>query len=855
MLGAACGTSRKAKKSVKLDEVTVTAKNNPYTIYREASQKSWEIVHTRAALSFNYKERTADGRAWIKLRPYFYETDSLVLDAKGMIIDSVMLDREGASTKISSNYSDDKLSIKFDTKYIASDTIALYITYTAMPYATKSGGSAAINDDRGLYFINTDYALPGKPAQIWTQGETEANSHWLPTIDRPNQRTTVQLELTVADSFTTLSNGRLVKQLPAAKDMRTDIWVSDKPIQVYAIMFAIGKFSVVEDKQWQGKKINYYVEPEFAPYAKLMFKNTPEMMAFFSDITGVPYAWDKYSQVVVRDYVSGAMENTSATLFGEFMNQDARENKDQDFEDIVSHEIFHQWFGDYVTAESWSNLTVNESFANYGEQLWRKYKYGAVNADELWWSDLHLYLNSSSILSPLVRFHYADKEDMFDRVSYQKGGAILHYLHGLMGDEAFYKAMNLYLTRNALRPAEATHWRLAVEEVTGQDWNWFFNQWYNRGAHPRLDIKYTYDDAAQKLTVAVAQKQEGSVYKLPLKTAIVYGQEKTIVDWNITERTTTLSYPYKSGVKPVVIPDVNHWLVGEWNEDKTSADWLATFKSSGDDIISKFKALRSIKKKIDDANKEAMLDLALQDKYATVKQSALQNLESYATVKQQQKWQSDVKYLAVNDGNNKVRAAAFDVLGEWKISSAKQDMLDALGDSSYKVAGAALAALSVIDKDTAYLLAVRLMATRPRGDLEAAIWNVIGAHGKELDIALFEKEAPYYYGSKKIALANSLEAYLKNVASNNSFEKGLMVLEQMVKTEVISSYRLAVAGSLVAVAADYKEKKRTARTNPDQAQAENRLAQVKAVLDRVISNETDEGNKKTLKDYAAALFG
>src|SRR5690606_25883012 len=150
--------------------------------------------------------------------------------------------------------------------------------------------------------------------------------------------------------------------------------------QIYALMFAVGKFEIIDDEPWNQIPVNYYVEPEYAPFAQKMFQNTPEMMGFFSEITGVPYPWNKYSQIVVRDYVSGAMENTTASLFGEFMNQNFREIADKNYEDVVAHELFHQWFGDYVTAESWSHINLNESFANYGEYRWRKYKYGDASA-------------------------------------------------------------------------------------------------------------------------------------------------------------------------------------------------------------------------------------------------------------------------------------------------------------------------------------------------------------------------------------------------------------------------------------------------------------------------------------------
>ncbi|HTN17406.1 MAG TPA: M1 family aminopeptidase, partial [Chitinophagaceae bacterium] len=346
-IGACRSAKHRNSLSGSMDTVTVSAFNNPMNQYRATAPQEWWIRHTHAALSFDYKEKTANGRATLSLQPYFYALDSLVLDAKSMDIKSVQL--EPGHQALAYTYDSSQLHIRLDKSYTRYEQLKLSIEYIAKPYARSGkGGSTAIRDDRGLYFINADSAVAGKPVQIWTQGETEANSNWLPTIDKPNMRTTVELDLTVPAQYKTLSNGALVGSREHGAT-RTDTWKTDLPIQVYAIMFAVGDFHMTKDR-WQDKEVNYYVEPAFAPYARKMFQYTPEMIGFFSGVTGVPYPWNKYSQVVVRDYVSGAMENTSASLFGEFMNQDEREYDDENHEDVVSHELFHQWFGDYVTA-------------------------------------------------------------------------------------------------------------------------------------------------------------------------------------------------------------------------------------------------------------------------------------------------------------------------------------------------------------------------------------------------------------------------------------------------------------------------------------------------------------------------
>src|SRR5258708_5475486 len=222
------------------------------------------------------------------------------------------------------------------------------------------------------------------------------------------------------------------------------------------------------------------------------------------------------------------MENTTCSLHGESDQQDARELTDGNgWEDVIAHELFHQWFGDLVTTESWSNITLNESFADYSETLWAEYKYGKDAGDEHIFENRQSYLsNPANAKKDLVRFFYSDKEDVFDQVSYPKGGAILHMLRNYVGDSAFFKALNLYLTSNKFKSAEAHNLRLAFEDVTGKDLNWYWNQWYFSSGHPGLDINYSYDEGAKKERVIVNQTQADKIFKIPVAVDIYNGANK-----------------------------------------------------------------------------------------------------------------------------------------------------------------------------------------------------------------------------------------------------------------------------------------------------------------------------------------
>lgn len=835
--------SQDTAQFVDLDTLTISATAGK-PVYRETAPKLWDITHTRVALSFDRMNKTAAAREWVTLYPYCYPSDSVVLDAKGMKIDSVLQVTGRGNAAVRYSYADDKLTVRLGRRYTSRDSIVLYFRYTAMPYGQKTGGSAAISDDRGLYFINTDGQSPTKPAHIWTQGETESNSRWLITIDKPNTRFTTRVELLVPDSLVTLSNGALVKQIKDAKGMRTDIWQSDLSIQAYAVMFAIGKYSVVKDK-WMGKDVNYYVEPEYARYASGMFAHTTDMLSFFSRRTGVTYPWAKYSQVVVRDYVSGAMENTSASLFGEFMNMTDRELADKDNEDIVAHELFHQWFGDYVTCESWSNLTVNESFANYGEQLWRRFRYGDASADELAWKDLQIYIATSRGSDPaLVRYYYDDKEQMFDGISYNKGGAILHYLNTLIGDEAFDKAMKLYLTRNALSSAEAHHWRQAVEVATGTDWSKFFDQWYYRGGHPVLKVNYNYNDTLQQLAVEVVQAQEDStfMYDLPLQTAVIYGDSYSEEPWRITSKTTRFTYPYRNGLRPVIIPDVRHVLPGEIKENKKPAQWLAQYLGSKD-YVSKRLAIAAAAKQMSDSSSQVLIDKALSDTMVHTRRFAFEQVGRASSDRYRKRWTPIVMVAAGNDKDRHVRAAACEVLGDWKSASARATLVKCISDSSYKVAGSALEALSELDADTAYVIARSLVKTQPGGELSSAVWSIIGRRGADEDIALLREKVPYTWGGKGMSMASVLNNYLKKVSAPASYAGAARLYSDLVIHETARSYRSGAAGfffqAAAAARADLKQAEQAADKDKV-ARATERLTVLRSEAQRIVDAEKEE---------------
>ena len=659
-----------------------------YADYREAETRLHDLIHTRLAVRFDWAKQYLHGKATLELKPHFYPQDQLVLDAKGFDIHQVQLVKGAQKVPLEYAYDGEELIIDLDREYNRGENYFVEIDYTAKPNELVAEGSEAITDAKGLYFINPLGEEEGKPRQIWTQGETEASSAWFPTIDSPNQRTTQEMFITVDNQYKTLSNGKLISSTLVNDSTRTDYWRMEKDHAPYLFMMAVGDFAVVDD-EWNGMEVDYYVEPAYEKYAKAIFGNTPEMLTFFSEKLGYPYPWSKYSQVVVRDFVSGAMENTTASTFMEDLQVDDRELLDDNWDYIIAHELFHHWFGDLVTAESWSNLPLNEAFANYSEYLWSEYKYGQVEAAHtLMEEGASYFAEAENKQVDLIRFYYDDKEDMFDNHSYAKGGRILHMLRNYVGDEAFFASLQHYLKTNDFEPVEVHELRLAFEEVTGEDLNWFFNQWFLASGHPQLRVEDSYEDGLLKLKVWQEQDLETTpLYYLPLYVDVYTGEEKH-------RFAVELSEPYQEFELEVeqdpalVLFDGEEQLLAEVNHEKTEEELRFQY-AHADHYISRYRALEALLEKdlMKPENKQLFLR-ALNDSSYYIRRLALGAFDSYAgedKVLVEQK----VAELA-EDEKSLVRADALNILSTLNPNAYREQFRKGLEDPSYSVMAAAI---------------------------------------------------------------------------------------------------------------------------------------------------------------------
>jgi aminopeptidase N len=719
--------------------------------FRTSATKAIDIIHCDLELKFNIFKHQCIGKESIQLKPYFYETDSIVLDALNMIIDGVTIKTsDGQDLIFTTNYNQEKLVFKLERKIKRNEIINLGISYIARPDLNQKESGSAIKSEKGLYFINSTGNEIYKPIQIWTQGETESNSNWFPTIDKPNEKFTSTITITTDSKYTILSNG---KKMSSAVDgnFKTEKWANEKPMSAYLMMMAIGEFDVVKE-DLNGKEVSYYLEKNYSPYAREIFAHTKDMIAFYSNRLGVEYPWDKYAQVVVHDYVSGAMENTSATLHGEFVQKNTRELMDGDNDGIISHELFHQWFGDLVTCNEWSQLVLNEGFASYGEWLWIEHLKGKEALLEKAFSTNQRYVKYTKTNPdfPIVNYNYKKPDDMFNIITYQKGALVLNLIRSKMGDDAFFEALKNYLTKYAYANANVHDLQHEIEIVTGQDWRPFFEQWFYRGDHPILQIRYDYNDSLKRIEIEIEQKQEAGLFKFPLKFKIKHGDRIEYFTFDISQQKEIFQVKKLDSIRndwPQIMVDPDATFIGEIDDAKPILQSIAQY-SSADNYIDKIRSIRAL------ANQQVQYDTArsqllssINDINPSIRAEALQLID-WKNGKNIVQAKELLIQLALSDEKANVRKHAMHVLSDLRDESLMTTFQEGIKDSSYSVAAKALDGIYKISKQLAISQCAPLQIDA-RSDLFNQITNIYSNDCDVIHLSFFEQNLLKLFGIKR----------------------------------------------------------------------------------------------------------
>jgi aminopeptidase N len=463
------------------------------TLRKYERSRPYVLRHSFLDLVLEPKTKSVRGTAHLDYERISANPTDLVLDAIGFDIERVEL--AGRAKPLDYEYDGDHLTVIG----LSERTGKVSITYSATPKL-------------GLYFLAPDDKVKNRPEQVWSQCQDEDARHWFPCLDKPHVKMTTELRVKVPQGWTALSNGERVDGR-GAKNARSFHFRLDQPHPSYLVTLVAGRFVEVVDRPAKvgGKSlpVSYFVPPERKGDALRSLGETPRMIELFSSLLGVAFPFSRYSQIVVSDFIFGGMENTTATTLYEHVLLDARAALDVSSNDLVAHELAHQWFGDHVTCRDWSHAWLNEGFATFFEHLERESRLGR---DDYEWGvagDVESYLAEANgrYSRPIVCRDYGEPIDLFDRHLYEKGGLVLHMLRRELGDELFFSGVRLYLTRNAGGIVETNDLMRALEEVSGKSLERFFDSWVYRPGHPDLKVKIGWEDGL--LSVQVRQKQKG----------------------------------------------------------------------------------------------------------------------------------------------------------------------------------------------------------------------------------------------------------------------------------------------------------------------------------------------------------
>jgi aminopeptidase N len=592
--------------------------------YQWPRSHNYDVQHYKIAVSFDWANQSIHGETTITFQPFGPEAKDIEIDAGDMTIKSVKL-AGGAPLKY--RYVDnEKLYVALDRPPVSGRDVSMIISYSATP-------------KQGLTFIIPTEADPTRPHQIWTQGEARTNHYWFPCYDYPNDKATSELLATADEKYQVISNGSLVGvQRDAASKTKVWHWKMDRPFSSYLVSLIVGEYEEVKG-QFKNKPVISYVYPGQLEDGQVSFGKLAQMVAFYSEKIGYDYPYAKYAQTMVKDF-GGAMENISATTMTDNAVHDKRASLDISSDEIVSHELAHQWFGDLLTCRHWGEIWLNESFAVFFEGLWKEHDKGK---DEFLYE---MYANQQGYFRawdegsrrPIVTSRYYDPDALFDAYAYPRGGAVLNMLRFVLGEDLFWKAINHYVHKNEWRNVETSDLKAAIEEATGQNLDWFFDEWVYRMGHPQFEIASKYDGAKSlKLTVKQTQKPDDKrpwftspeFFMMPVDIAITTsGGERIHRVW-IDKAEKEFTFDVDS--KPLIVNfDRGNYLIKQVKFER-SDDELAYQLLHDTDVMGRVLAAIELKSRTSDSAAKALRQAALRDAFWGVRIESVKGVSAFTT--------------------------------------------------------------------------------------------------------------------------------------------------------------------------------------------------------------------------------
>ncbi|GIK16673.1 MAG: aminopeptidase [Planctomycetota bacterium] len=686
-----------------------------------APDRPWDLMHIKVVLSVDLEARRVESEATIDLKAT-RPASRVELDAVELSVGGVQI-RRGPGAPVDAEYAtqDGRLTVELPPPATsAGETVTVIVRY------------AVEKPSRGLHFFAPTEGDPQIPLQVWSQGQSNYTRHWIPCFDDPSELQTTELIVTAAQGNEVVSNGRLVSRKDAPDGRVTFHWHQEKPHPSYLITLVVGQFTVAQE-EWRGRPVTYYVPPGRESQVKNAFGRTLEMLDYFSARIGVDYPWDKYAQICAEQF-GGGMENTSATTLGTGVLHDDRAHLDGDADDLIAHELAHQWFGDLVTCRTWSHVWLNEGFASFFEAVWAERTEGRDGYQSV----LHRFREAAlagGAAAPMVDRDYRNADRMFDARVYQKAGFMLHALKARVGEETFWRAVQRYLAKYRHQAVETHEFRRVVEAEYGGSLERFFYDWTERAGHPVIDVGCRWSADDRVLILTVKQKSEGEPFEMPLEVEIEASgvPPRRSLHW-LRDAEHEFRISCASGPSRVSI-DPEQVVLGELKIE-TPRSWWAAELRTGASLSGRIRAAEALSKEATDADVAVMVEVLRTEPHPTLARALTSRLGKADTPAARE------GLLAGTVAKNpRIRSACVDALGKVTADAAIVERLRKItesGDPSYRVEGAAIEAYASHKPEGASSFLAGLM-TRDSHDeiIRRAVLRGLGEIADEAALDIF----------------------------------------------------------------------------------------------------------------------
>jgi aminopeptidase N len=664
-----------------------------------------------------------------------------------------------------------------------------------------------VQPQRGVYFIRPDKGYPGVTPEIWSQGEMIDNRRWFPTWDEPNEKTPSELIVTVPHGWTVVANGALKSHTRSDSEETWD-WDSPHRKSTYLIAFAAGPLSEHHTTLGQandgnvsqfgngGMPVDSFVQPRYAKLNALCFGDTNDIVAYFQQIIGVKFPWQKYDQTTAERFTYGGMENASATIQTDRAIHTAAQNLERPCDGLVAHELAHQWWGDDVSLADWSNTWINEGYATYFQELWSEKHFGEAEFEyERYQAQQEYFGETKNYFRPIVDYVYNDPLDLFDASGYPRPGEVLHMLRYMFGDARFFKALHDYLDEYQYKNADTHQFFAAIDKSLGTNLEWFENEWFYRAAYPHYYVTQNYDPATQTLRLDVKQKNhDGKPFRMPIVIEAYYDGGMKRVQPLIDRNHQVVTIAGVAGKPLMVLFDPNNNVIRQLTYPKSVAE--LAYQSvhaahAGDREWALGQLAEFAKKKGAQRNQamRAVREMALFDAFYGVRGDAAAISAEFGDA-------STVE-AALSDKDQRVRLAAEDAAAALKHGDQRLDrsLLALTNDADPDVVAGALSALGSLKAPGAYDLLVHALSRPSFGDtIAAGAVHGLAAYGDMRAFALIKARTAYGTPENE---RNAAVAAIAQLASHaHKPQLALMPLLEIVQHDPLIPTRIAATRAL-----------------------------------------------------------